>query len=53
MIRKTGAPLFVVEPAERLGFETCKTYLYKNASDIPERFYTRLGLTKPTNEETK
>lgn len=43
----TGVPLFVVDPAERLGFETCKTYLYKRAEDIPERFYTRLGLEKP------
>lgn len=46
-IRETGVPLFVVEPAERLGFETCKTYLYKRPEDIPERYYTRLGMTKP------
>jgi len=46
-IRETGVPLFVVEPAERLGFETCKTYLYKRPEDIPERYYTRLGLQKP------
>lgn len=43
----TGVPLFIVDPAERLGYEPCKTYLYKNAADIPERFYTRIGLTKP------
>jgi hypothetical protein len=49
----TGVPLFIVEPAERLGFETCKTYLFKNADDIPERFYTRLGLEKPINEAVK
>lgn len=46
-IRKTGAPLFVVEPAERLGFETCKTYLYKRPEDVPAKYYTRLGLEKP------
>ncbi len=46
-IRETGVPLFVVEPAERLGFETCKTYLYKRPEDIPERYYTRLGMEKP------
>lgn len=44
----TGVPLFIVDPAERLGFEPCNTYLYKKAEDIPERFYTRLGLDKPT-----
>lgn len=46
-IRKTGAPLFVVEPAERLGFETCKTYLYKRPEDVPAKYYARLGLEKP------
>ena len=45
-IARTGVPLFIVEPAERLGFEPCKTYLYKRPEDIPERFYTRLGLDK-------
>lgn len=48
-IRKTGAPLFVVEPAERLGFETCKTYLYKRPEDVPAKYYARLGLEKPGN----
>jgi len=47
----TGVPMFIVEPAERLGYEPCKTYLYKRPADIPERFYTRLGLTKPTTDE--
>ncbi|MCR9096150.1 MAG: hypothetical protein NXI30_18140 [bacterium] len=46
-IRQTGAPLFVVEPAERLGFETCKTYLYKRPEDVPAKYYARLGLEKP------
>ena len=49
----TGVPLFIVEPAERLGFEPCKTYLYKNAVNIPERFYNRLGLEKPPTQERK
>jgi hypothetical protein len=46
-IRATGAPLFIVDPAENLGVEPCKTYLYKDPRDIPEHFYTRLGLEKP------
>ncbi len=48
----TGVPLFIVDPAERLGYEPCKTYLYKRPADIPERFYTRLGLEKPTPEKS-
>lgn len=46
-IQKTGVPLFIVDPSEALGETPCKTYLYKNPADIPERFYTRLGLEKP------
>ena len=46
-IERTGVPLFIVEPSERLGDEPCRTYLYKDPADIPERFYTRLGLSKP------
>ncbi len=46
-IEATGAPLFVVEPSEQLGEVPCRTFLYKQAADVPERFYTRLGLEKP------
>ena len=46
-IEATGVPLFVVEPSERLGDEPCRTYLYKDPAKIPERFYARLGLTRP------
>ena len=46
-IEKTGVPLFVVDPPEKLGVDPCPTYLYKDPADIPERFYTRLGLEKP------
>jgi hypothetical protein len=49
-IEKTGVPLFIVDPSEDLGRVPCKTYLYKNPDDIPERFYTRLGLTKPNGQ---
>jgi hypothetical protein len=42
-----GAPLFIVEPSDDLGAVPCKTYLYKDASKIPERYYTRVGLKKP------
>jgi len=46
-IEATGVPLFVVEPAERLGEQPCRTFLYKRAEDIPERYYRRVGLEKP------
>ena len=46
-IRKTGVPMFIVEPSENLGVDPCKTYLYKNPADIPDRFYERLRLNKP------
>lgn len=46
-MQKTGVPLFVVDPPEDLGRSPCPTYLYKDPADIPERFYTRLGLEKP------
>lgn len=49
-IEKTGVPLFIVDPSEDLGHEPCKTYLYKDPEKIPDRFYTRLGLEKPTRE---
>jgi len=50
-IEKTGVPLFVVDPPERLGVDPCPTYLYKDPADIPERFYTRLGLAKPKAQD--
>lgn len=50
-IEKTGVPLFVVDPSERLGVDPCPTYLYKDPADIPERFYSRLGLEKPKNRD--
>jgi hypothetical protein len=46
-IEKTGVPLFIVEPSDDLGHKPCKTYLYKEPAQIPDRYYTRLGLKKP------
>jgi hypothetical protein len=42
--------MFIVEPSDELGVEPCRTYLYKNSADIPERFYARLGLKKPSSK---
>jgi hypothetical protein len=46
-ILKTGVPLFIVEPSEALGEKPCRTFLYKDPAELPERFYTRLGLERP------
>ncbi len=51
--RKGGVPLFLVDPSDALGEEPCKTYLYKDPADIPERFYTRIGLQKPRSRPAR
>lgn len=48
-ILRTGEPLFIVDASDNLGQVPCKTYLYKDPSNIPERFYQRVGLQKPKN----
>lgn len=45
-ILKTGMPVFLVDPSNDLGRVPCKTYIYKNPADIPERFFERVGLSK-------
>ncbi|MEW6667214.1 MAG: hypothetical protein AB1512_18580 [Thermodesulfobacteriota bacterium] len=42
-----GRPLWLMDPADAIGKEPCRRYVYKNAEDIPERFYRRLGKKKP------
>ncbi|MCX2982567.1 hypothetical protein EYC98_17020 [Halieaceae bacterium IMCC14734] len=48
-IKHFGAPLFMVEPAADLARGPCIVHMYKVASNIPERYYQRLGLKKPTD----
>jgi hypothetical protein len=45
-IKQYGAAVFVVEPGERIGFDQCQIHLYKNNADIPEQFFSRLGINK-------
>lgn len=45
-ILKTGVPIFLIEPSNELGTIPCKTFIYKDPADIPERFYDRIGLRK-------
>lgn len=44
---RTGVPLFIVDPPEDVGISPCKIYVYKEAAQIPQEFYKRLGLKKP------
>lgn len=46
-IEANGFPFLVVEPGETIGEDHCKFHAYKNPADIPERYFTRLGLKKP------
>ena len=44
-----GRPLWLMEPAGAIGDEPCIRYVYKDARDIPEGFYERLGKKSPEN----
>jgi len=46
-IEENGKPFVVVEPAARLGKDYCTMIVYKDPDKIPEKYYARLGLTKP------
>lgn len=48
-VERYGAPLVVVEPAERLGKEHCSFIIYKDPAKVPAKYYERLGLTKPAS----
>ncbi len=46
-IKKNGAPFVVVEPAREIGKEPCSFIIYKDPSEVPAKYYERLGLRKP------
>jgi hypothetical protein len=46
-IEKNGAPFVVVEPSDDIGRKPCAFIIYKNPDDIPDKYYDRLGLTRP------
>ncbi len=47
---RNGYPLVVVEPAEKLGEETCRFVIYKRGEDVPERFYRRVERQRPATD---
>ena len=44
----SGFPIWVTEPSENLGKVPCKFMLYKDRKQIPEKYYQRLGMKKPS-----
>jgi len=46
-IEGRGYPSMVAIPAEKVATKGCTYRIYKNAEDIPEGFYTRVGKQKP------
>jgi len=48
---KFGYPVRIIEPPTypREAEAKCKYIIYKDLRDIPEKYYTRLGLEKPSN----
>jgi hypothetical protein len=47
-IDRNGTPFVVVEPASKLGEEQCSFIIYKDPNSIPEKYYERLGRSKPS-----
>jgi hypothetical protein len=45
-----GRPLWLTEPADDIGTVPCIRYVYKEAKEIPARFYERLGKKKPQED---
>ncbi len=48
-VENDGHPFVITEPADELGKGYCTLCIYKDPKDIPEKYYTRLGLTKPAS----
>lgn len=52
-IEKHGFLFVIVEPAKELGKEPCSFIIYKDPSKVPERYYDRLGLKKPSADQAE
>jgi len=48
-IEWTGAPLFCIEPSDKLGEKPCKFYFYKNPQATPAKFYSNVGKKKSSS----
>ncbi|TAK31670.1 MAG: hypothetical protein EPO21_17210 [Chloroflexota bacterium] len=44
----TGYPVWVIDPAEKMGEEPCRYHIYKDPDSIPAAYYERFGLKKPS-----
>lgn len=45
-IEYTGAPLFAIEPAAKIGEQLCRFHVYKDPVAIPDEVYERFGKKK-------
>lgn len=52
-MEKTGYPIWVTDPAEKLGETPCKLHIYKDPDRIPAEYYERFGLKKPAPKGNK
>ncbi|MFA5079505.1 MAG: hypothetical protein WC541_08490 [Dehalococcoidia bacterium] len=52
-MEKTGYPIWVIDPPDKVGQSPCKYYIYKDPDNIPARFYERYGLKKPPVKSKK
>lgn len=50
-MEQLGQPVFVIHPDSRVARQSCAYCLYKNAEDIPDSVYARVGKQKPSPEE--
>ncbi len=46
-LEQLGKPVFVILPDDKVGCRSCAYCLYKDAGDIPDSAYVRLGKQKP------
>jgi hypothetical protein len=43
----TGYPIWVIEPPDEFGKQSCRCHIYKDPDKIPAKYYERYGLKKP------
>ena len=51
-IQSHGLPLMVSEVPDAIGHEPCSFIFYKDPEKIPEKYFERVGLKKPSSQQT-
>ncbi|MFH1032408.1 MAG: hypothetical protein V1767_07615 [Chloroflexota bacterium] len=52
-VARTGYLTTVIERPENATDPNCRWFFYKNLDDIPEKYYTRIGMKKPARQAKK